>query len=72
MLIDGRELADQLALKNGMVVTVMPRAEQAAGPRSWRDLMGDFHDDPAFEEMMRFVWAAREAEKEQLATMEEP
>ena len=65
VLIDGKELADQLVLKNGMVVTVMPQPERAAGPRSWRDLMGDFHDNPAFEEMMQAVQAARDAEKEQ-------
>jgi len=36
----------------------------ADGDRSWRDLMGDFHDDPAFEEMMQAVQAERDAEKE--------
>jgi hypothetical protein len=34
------------------------------GVRTWRDLMGDFHDDPAFEEMMQAVQAERDAEKE--------
>ncbi len=35
------------------------------GVRTWRDLMGDFHDDPAFEEVMRIVEAERKAEKEE-------
>ena len=38
----------------------MPRARE-----SWRELMGDFHDDPAFEEMMQAVEGARDAEKEE-------
>ena len=37
----------------------------ADGDRNWRDLMGDFHDDPAFEEVMRIVEAERKAEKEE-------
>jgi hypothetical protein len=65
ILIDGRELVDQLLLKAGMVVTVMPQPERALGARSWRDLMGDFHEDPAFEEVMSIVEAERKAEKEQ-------
>jgi len=64
IFVDGRELAEHLVLKNGMVITVVPQVENAAS-RSWRDLMGDFHDDPAFEEMMQAVQAARDAEKEQ-------
>lgn len=64
IFIDGRELAEHLVLKNGMVITVVPQAKNAA-TQSWRDLMGDFHDDPAFEEMMQAVQAARDAEKEQ-------
>ena len=50
-----------------MVITVVPQAskQNAASQESWRDLMGDFHDDPAFEEMMQAVQAARDAEKEQ-------
>jgi hypothetical protein len=39
--------------------------EGSSGVRSWRDLMGDFHDDPAFEEVMRIVEAERKAEKEE-------
>jgi sulfur carrier protein ThiS len=65
IFIDGRELAEHLVLKNGMVITVVPQAKNAASQESWRDLMGDFHDDPAFEEMMQAVQAARDAEKEQ-------
>ena len=66
IVIDGRELAEHLVLKNGMVITVVPQVIQnAASQESWRDLMGDFHDDPAFEEMMQAVQAARDAEKEQ-------
>ncbi len=46
-----------------MVITVMPPPRNAASERSWRDLMGDFHDDPVFDEMMEAVQAARDAEK---------
>jgi len=65
IVIDGRELAEHLVLKNGMVITVVPQVKNAASQESWRDLMGDFHDDTAFEEMMQAVQAARDAEKEQ-------
>jgi sulfur carrier protein ThiS len=64
VLIDGGELADQFVLKNGMVVTVVPRAAKDGAGESWRETVGMFKDDPAFEEMMRFVWAAREAERD--------
>src|SRR4051812_31612975 len=61
--IDGKEPAEYLVLRDGMEVTVVPQPKNAAGPQSWRDLMGGFHDDPAFEEMMQAVQAARDAEK---------
>jgi len=61
--VDGKELAEYLVLREGMVITVMPPPRNAASERSWRDLMGDFHDDPVFDEMMEAVQAARDAEK---------
>jgi hypothetical protein len=63
--IDGKELAEHLVLREGMVIAVAPQATNAASRRSWRDLMGDFHDDPVFEEIMQAIEDDRRAEKEQ-------
>ena len=65
VMIDGKELAEHLVLRDGMVITVAP------GPRTRRARdrgaisMGDFHNDSAFEEVMRLVEEERKAEKEQ-------
>ena len=66
ILIDGRPVEEVLALSQGAVVSLRPRPTPAAGAQSWLDTMGMFHNDPAFEEMMRAVEAEREAEKERL------
>lgn len=63
IFIDGGESAEHLVLRAGMVITIVPQVKNAA-IQSWRDLMGDFHDDPDHEEMMQSVQAARDAEKE--------
>lgn len=63
--IDGKELAEHLVLRAGMVITVIPQAKSAASERSWRDFMGDFHNDPVFEEIMQAIEEERRAEKEQ-------
>jgi len=63
--VDGKELAEHLVLREGMVITVVPQPRNAASERSWRDLMGDFHDDPVFEEMMQAIEDNRQREKEQ-------
>jgi hypothetical protein len=76
VFIGDKDLTEYVVLEEGMTVFLVPRPNKAAddveggspdrsedGDRNWRDLMGDFHDDPAFEEVMRIVEAERKAEK---------
>jgi sulfur carrier protein ThiS len=65
VFIGDKDLAEFAVLEEGMTVSLVPQPKNAASQVSWHDLMGDFHDDPAFEEMMQAVQAARDAEKEQ-------
>lgn len=62
--IDGRTPEEALILPPGAVVSVTPKVSGPEPARGWRDLMGGFADDPAFDEMMRVVEAEREAEKD--------
>jgi len=65
VLVDSKRLEELVIPKAGTVITIVPAPENAASSESWRELMGDFHDDPAFEGMMKAVEGARDAEKEQ-------
>src|SRR5438270_6533327 len=65
VLVDSKRLEELVIPKAGTVITLVPAPKNAASSESWRELMGDFHDDPAFEEMMQAVEGARDAEKEQ-------
>ncbi len=64
VFIGDKDLAEFVVLEAGMTVFLVPQPKNAASQKSWRELMGDFHDDPAFEEMMQAVQAERDAEKE--------
>jgi hypothetical protein len=64
VFIDEKELAEHLVLKTGMIIRIVPGPKSVADRESWRETIGMFKDDPAFEEMMQAVWAAREAERE--------
>ena len=64
VFIGDKDLAEYAVLEEGMMVLLVPQPKNAASQRSWRELMGDFHDDLAFEEMMQAVQAERDAEKE--------
>lgn len=64
VFISDKDLTEYAVLQEGMTVFLVPQPKNAASEQSWRDLMGDFHDDPAFEELMQAVQAARDAEKE--------
>ena len=64
ILVDGRPIEDCSMLQTGMIVSVGARLKQAVVNPSWRDSIGDFHNDPAFEDMMERVKAEREAEKQ--------
>jgi hypothetical protein len=64
VFIDQKPMSDHVVVKTGMVITIVPQPKNAANCRSWRDLMGNFQDDPAFEEMMQAVQAERDDEKE--------
>jgi sulfur carrier protein ThiS len=65
VFIDQKPISDHVVVKTGMVITIVPQPKNAAESRSWKHLVGNFHDDPAFEEMMQAVQAERDAEKEQ-------
>lgn len=65
VLVDGKLLEELIIPKTGTVITIVPAPKSAAIGESWRELIGDFHDDPAFEEMMKAVKGARDAEKKQ-------
>ena len=64
VLVDGKRLEELVIPKAGTVITIVPAPENAASRESWHELMGDFHNDPVFEEMMQAVEEARDAEKE--------
>jgi hypothetical protein len=52
IFIDRRPLEDVIVLRRGMIVSAAPRPPKSAPTRKeWRDVMGDFHDDPAFDAM---------------------
>lgn len=65
VMIDGRPLADQILLQSGMIVSIVPKSNGSVATAPWRETIGMFRDDPAFEEMMRDVEAARRAEPEE-------
>jgi hypothetical protein len=47
-----------------MTVFLVPQPKNVADREPWRETIGMFKDDPASEEMMEVVWAAREARRE--------
>lgn len=65
VMIDGRPLAERIVLQSGMIVSVVPKSNGTVAAAPWRETIGMFRDDPAFEEMMRDVEAARNAERDQ-------
>jgi len=50
-------------LEEGMTVLLVPQPKYAADREPWRETIGMFKDNPAFEEMMEAVWAEREARR---------
>jgi hypothetical protein len=64
VLIDEKSMAEHLVLKTGMTIRIVPEPKGGDETEPWRETIGMFKDDPAFEEMMKAVWAAREAERE--------
>ncbi len=64
ILVDGMPIEESVVLRNGMIVSACARAYQPSLNRSWRQTVGDFHDDPTFEAMMERVHTEREAEKQ--------
>jgi hypothetical protein len=64
IFIDGKPLAEALVLPPGTIVSAIPRTKDAPPTPDWSGVIGAFHDNPEFEEMMRAVNAEREAEKE--------
>jgi sulfur carrier protein ThiS len=65
IFVDGKPLEDVIVLRRGMIISAAPKQQKSATTRKqWRDVMGDFHDDPAFDAMMQLVNEEREAEKE--------
>jgi hypothetical protein len=60
----GRRVVDPShPLKKGSVVHLVPRARGAIDPLSWRDTVGMFRDDPAFDDMVEAGRAIREADR---------
>ena len=64
ILLDGKPLAESVILEPGTIVSIVSKVKNAGAETAWMKGIGDFRDDPAFEEMMCAVQAAREAEKE--------
>jgi hypothetical protein len=62
--IDGKSLEEHLVLKNGMIVTIVPKPRSAAVDERWRETIGMFHANEAFRELVEAVEASREAEKD--------
>ena len=63
--LDGKPLAESVVLGPGTNVVLHSRPDDQPTAEAWQKGIGDFHDDPAFEEMMQSVELARQAEKEQ-------
>jgi hypothetical protein len=63
ILIGGKDLAEFVVLEEGMTVCLVPQPKNAADREPWRETIGMFKDNPAFEEMMETVWAEREARR---------
>ncbi len=60
ILIDGLPLTDLLVLRPGMVVSLAIGDGGVGGGEPWRDTVGMFRDDSAFEEMVNSERASRE------------
>lgn len=63
VFIGDKDLAEYAVLEEGMTVLLVPQPKNAADREPWRETIGMFKDDPAFEEMMEAVWAEREARR---------
>ena len=61
LFIGDKDLAEYAVLEEGVTVFLVPQPKHAADREPWRETIGMFKDDPAFEEMMEAVWAEREA-----------
>jgi sulfur carrier protein ThiS len=61
VFIGDKDLAEFAVLEEGMTVFLVPQPKNAADREPWRETIGMFKDNPAFEEMMQAVWAEREA-----------
>ncbi len=61
VFIGDKDLAEFVVLATGMTVFLVPQPKNAADREPWRETLGMFKDNPAFEEMMEAVWAEREA-----------
>jgi len=64
VLIGDKDLTEFVVLEAGMTVFLVSQPKNAADREPWRETIGMFKDDPAFEEMMEAVWAEREARRE--------
>jgi sulfur carrier protein ThiS len=63
VFIGDKDLAEYAVLEEGVTVFLVPQPKNAADREPWRETIGMFKDDPAFEEMMEAVWAEREARR---------
>lgn len=65
IMIDGRPITELVALRGGMIISVMPNSNGAPRSEPWLETIGMFHDNPAFDEMMGEVEANRNLEREE-------
>ncbi len=63
VFIGDKDLAEFAVLEAGMTVFLVPQPKNAVNREPWRETIGMFKDNPAFEEMMEGVWAEREARR---------
>ncbi len=64
IFIGDKDLTEYAVLEEGMIVSIVPQVKNAADREPWRETIGMFKDNPAFEEMMKDVWAQREARRQ--------
>jgi hypothetical protein len=64
VFVDGKPLAECLVLEPGTIVSIVPAARPGSLSPGWPDVMGDFHGNPAFDELMNIVQDNRDAERD--------
>ncbi len=52
IFLDGKPLAESVILEPGTIVSVVSKGKNIRTESAWMEGIGDFRDDPAFEEMM--------------------